>query len=228
MLTHVTRSTPERVDRDQRRQRRVDPAREPDHDPPEAVLLHVVARAEHQRRVDLGLGLEHGHDRRRPARPAARAARARARPPGGPPAAPGAPAGAAACRAAARSPRPAGRRSRTVSASANCGAAGEHARLRGRPPASARRTPARPDRRRGCRRRPRTGCRGPAGPASARARSPLPRVVRRRRGVDDQRGAGQRLVGGRAGRAPTGPRTRSGPSRASPSSSTAPPSPAWK
>ena len=43
------------VGRDHRHQRRVDAAREPEHDVGEAVLLDVVARAEHQRLVDLAL-----------------------------------------------------------------------------------------------------------------------------------------------------------------------------
>ena len=55
MLTHVTRSGPERVGGDQRHQRGVDPAREADHHAAEAVLLDVVARPERERGVDLGL-----------------------------------------------------------------------------------------------------------------------------------------------------------------------------
>ena len=44
---------PERVDRDRRDERRVDAAGEADQHVAEAVLAHVVARAEHQRLVDL-------------------------------------------------------------------------------------------------------------------------------------------------------------------------------
>ena len=44
----------ERVDGDQRHQRRVDSARERDADMAEAVLAHVVAQPEDERRVDLG------------------------------------------------------------------------------------------------------------------------------------------------------------------------------
>ena len=66
---------PERVDRDQRHQRGVDPAREPDHDALEAVLLDVVARAERERGVDLGLVARAARRRRRRACPAARARR---------------------------------------------------------------------------------------------------------------------------------------------------------
>ncbi len=48
----------EGVDRDEGDQRRVDPAREPDDHVLEAALGHVVARAEDERRVDLGVGVE--------------------------------------------------------------------------------------------------------------------------------------------------------------------------
>ena len=51
------------VDGDGRHQGRVDAAGEPDHRVGEPVLAHVVAGPEHQRLVDLGLGVEHGGHR---------------------------------------------------------------------------------------------------------------------------------------------------------------------
>ena len=54
----------------QRDERRVDPAREAEHDVLEAVLVDVVAHAEHERGVDLGVGVEQLGDR-----PAGRAPR---------------------------------------------------------------------------------------------------------------------------------------------------------
>ena len=62
---------------------------------------------------------------------------------------------------------------------------------------SGRRRPARPGRRPARRTRPRPRCRARAGRPSARARAPLPRVVGRGGDVDDQRRAGERLVGHR-------------------------------
>ena len=56
---------PERVDRDRRDERRVDPAGEPEEHVREAVLHHVVAGAEHQRRVHLVHRLEQWLDPRR-------------------------------------------------------------------------------------------------------------------------------------------------------------------
>ncbi len=56
MITQVTRSAPERVDREQRHQRGVDAAGEAEHHPLEAVLVDVVAEAGAQRGVDLRLG----------------------------------------------------------------------------------------------------------------------------------------------------------------------------
>ena len=53
----------EGVDGDEGHQRRVDPAREPDDHVLEAALGHVVARAEDERRVDLGVGVEQLGDR---------------------------------------------------------------------------------------------------------------------------------------------------------------------
>ena len=58
----------ERVGRDRGDERRVDAAREPDEHVAEAVLAHVVARAEHERLVDLVHRLERGLDPRRRAR----------------------------------------------------------------------------------------------------------------------------------------------------------------
>ena len=50
---------PERVDRERRDERRVDPAGEPEHDVAEAVLADVVAEGEHERPPHLlELGLE--------------------------------------------------------------------------------------------------------------------------------------------------------------------------
>ena len=57
----------ERVDRDDRHERGVDPARQPDHHVGEAVLLDVVAGAEHQRLVHLLVAAEEVGDRRLPA-----------------------------------------------------------------------------------------------------------------------------------------------------------------
>ncbi len=54
---------PERVDGDQRDERRVDAAAEPEHDVLEAVLRDVVARAEHERPVDLLDDVERRRDR---------------------------------------------------------------------------------------------------------------------------------------------------------------------
>ena len=51
-MTACTRSAPERIDRDRERQRRVHAARQAHHDAREAVLVDVVAHAEHQRPVD--------------------------------------------------------------------------------------------------------------------------------------------------------------------------------
>ena len=53
---HAVRA--ERVDRDQQHERRVDATGQPDHDVLEAVLGHVVAGGEHERRIDLGVGVE--------------------------------------------------------------------------------------------------------------------------------------------------------------------------
>ena len=164
-------------------------------------LRDVVARAEHERRVDLGLGLEQRRD--------VAARRRRRRRPRAAPAAPSRRTSGSARRTGVRS-----RVSRSRAVSAACRStvadgqrlrelrrAREHACPRGRSAASGRRRPARPGRRRGCRtRRPHRLSR--ARWISIRSRStPLPRVVRRRGGVEDQRRAGQRLVGGRrAGR----------------------------
>ena len=52
----------ERVDGDGRHERGVDAAAEPEDDVLEAVLAHVVARAEHERGVDLGVGVEQVDD----------------------------------------------------------------------------------------------------------------------------------------------------------------------
>ena len=57
MVTPTTLPRPERVGGDAGAERRVDAPREAEHHRVEAVLAHVVARAEHQRVVDLGLGL---------------------------------------------------------------------------------------------------------------------------------------------------------------------------
>ena len=60
MTTQLTRSGPS-AGRHHRHQRGVDPAREAEHDRLEAVLLHVVADAQHERLVDLAFfGM--GHD----------------------------------------------------------------------------------------------------------------------------------------------------------------------
>ena len=53
MIATFTRSAPERIDRQTRHERRVDPAGEPEHDRAEAVLLDVVVQPEPQRLVDL-------------------------------------------------------------------------------------------------------------------------------------------------------------------------------
>ena len=53
-----TRAGPERVDGDRRHQRRVDPARQADHGLGEAVLGQVVAGAEDERGVHLGVVAE--------------------------------------------------------------------------------------------------------------------------------------------------------------------------
>ena len=85
-------------------------------------LPHVVAHAEAERGVDLGLGLEQRRDlAARASRGSAARALERARA-GARRAARGAPAGAAACRAAARSRPPAGRRCRASAPRSNCGA----------------------------------------------------------------------------------------------------------
>ena len=63
MTTQVDALGAERVDGDQRDQRRVDAAGERQHDALEAVLLDVVAQAEPERRVDLGDRLERLGDR---------------------------------------------------------------------------------------------------------------------------------------------------------------------
>jgi hypothetical protein len=53
---------PDRVDRQAGDERRVDPAREPEHRVREAVLLHVVVKAGDERGVDLGERVEEfGH-----------------------------------------------------------------------------------------------------------------------------------------------------------------------
>ena len=54
---------PERVDRDARHDRRVDPAGQADDDVVEAVLRAIVAGAEHQRVVQLAVGIERRGDR---------------------------------------------------------------------------------------------------------------------------------------------------------------------
>ena len=54
MIATETNSGPERVGRDRGHQRRVDPAREAHHDVAEAVLRHVVAQPQLERRVHLG------------------------------------------------------------------------------------------------------------------------------------------------------------------------------
>ena len=58
IATVWTASAPERVDRDRRDQRRVDAAGQAQRDRAEAVLAHVVAGAEDERRVQLGVGIE--------------------------------------------------------------------------------------------------------------------------------------------------------------------------
>ena len=53
IVTHVTQSGPSASTAIERDERRVDPAAEAEHDALEAVLARVVARAEHERAVDL-------------------------------------------------------------------------------------------------------------------------------------------------------------------------------
>ena len=205
-------------------ERRVDPAREAEHDVLEAVLLDVVAqcRARAPRRPR-PRGSSSSARRRRRARSARRARGRRSSAP-----AIGAPR-AARWRDAAGAGRVS--RSRAVTAAcevdvadqqllANCGAARDHARPRGRsrsewpsktssswPPTRLQNaTAARLSRARW---------------ASIRSRStPLPRVVGRGGDVDDQRRAGQRLVGRGRARAPRCPRRSSARGARSPRSMT--------
>ena len=62
--TPCTCSAPERIDGDRRDDRRVDAARQPDHHIAEAVLAAVVTRPEHERVVQLAVGVERFGDRR--------------------------------------------------------------------------------------------------------------------------------------------------------------------
>ena len=177
--TQVDALGAERVDRDQRDQRRVDPAGEAEHDALEAVLLDVVAQAEAQRRVDLGLGLEQlgASGRRRLAAAGDRRARASWTTGGsatGAAAAGGARRRGGACRAGARAATVARVDVADDQAPPRTAGRARPARRPGRRRRCGRRRPARPGRRRGCRTRPRRGCRARAGPASARARAPLP------------------------------------------------------
>ena len=189
---------PERVDGDRGGQRRIDAAREPEHHGLEAVLGHVVARAEHERGVDLRGGLE--RRRRRPARRARRASRRRRRrdalaaTPGtsmrgsGP---------VLVERALLAQPRvvQAGVEHLVEVEVGDHQVLGEHRALgehlrRARPRSGwRRRRRSRPGRRPGSRSRPRRGCPRRAC-AIMRRRSPaLPRVIGRGREVDDHLGA---------------------------------------
>ena len=216
----------ERVGGDQRDERRVDPAREPEHDVPEAVLAHVVAQAQAERLVDLGDGLEQRRDRRRraPARRVGAPLEARRR------AAPGqrAPHGRAQPRVA--QPRRRGGlevdRGR-ASAPPRTAARARAPSPRGRARSSGRRRRARPGRRRGCRTRRRRGCRAPAGSASARARRPLPAWYGEADALTSS------VAPASASSARDGPALQMSsqivsPIRALPRSSTAASSPAWK
>ena len=62
MLTHVTRSCPSASTAISATSVESIPPGEADHDVLEAVLVDVVARAEHERRVHLGLRLQHRGD----------------------------------------------------------------------------------------------------------------------------------------------------------------------
>ena len=218
----------------QRDERGVDPAGEAEHDAcSKPFLSHVVAQAQHERGVDLGrrarAAARRGPPtcapapRRRRARSSrrqrvdrrharARAARAHgARRAGG--------RVAAACEVDRRDQqllrRTAAPRAITLALVVDARASG-------------RRRRARPGRRPGCRRRRRARL-SRARWASIRSRSaPLAGVVGRGGDVDDQRRAGQRLVGGGRPGLPDVLADRQRRSRAPPSSTTRRPSPAWK
>ena len=138
-----------------------------------------------------------------------------------------APAGAGACRAAARSAPPAGRRRRRRAPRANCGARASTLpswSISSEWPSktSSSWPPTRLQN-------------ATAAQVVARALDEHPLalgalagVVRRGGGVDDQRRAGQRLVGRRRARAPRCPRRSSARCARRRGRSRAPPSPAWK
>ena len=173
----------ERLDRERRGQRRVDPAGQPDDDVAKAVLLHVVAQPELEREPHLLEVVAEGRNRFRGDSPDRGLPLPVAEHDGFDPAAAlraPAPAPAVASRSAAvPSPR-SGRRPRPAAPPRTPGPGrAPRPRRRGRP--SGRRRPARPARRQRSRTRRSWRCRGRAAGTSPRARGPCRRGTARRR-----------------------------------------------
>ena len=210
MITTVTRSGPSASTATHATSVESTPPERPSTTCSKPFFVDVVARAEHERAVDLGVGVEQLGELAARARAAGRAPCTPARRGGARRAWPRAQRGAGGCRAAARPPRRRGRPSANSRCSANCGAARDDAPRRGRRRTSGRRRSARPGRR-PCAQNATAARLSAARWAIIRSRAvALARVVGRRRDVDDERRARERLVGRRAARAARCPRRPSG------------------